>query len=154
KAVNAQGKAELETLARGVTDAKGDANEERENEAMRVANIVKAEVSAAKVKRQLETLKNSNNKADKDEYNRLIQNPAEIARMFWNEMRPPDKRIPPREGTKHQTNTYRMPESSIYGGYDFTHVLKTLGNGVTHEILMHQTPVRDEYQPGPNQKLR
>lgn len=125
-------------------------NEERENEAMRIGNIVRAEVSAAKVKEQLESIRKSN----EGEYDRLIQNPAEIARMFWNEMYPPDQRIIRREGTIHQNNHYRMPESTIYGKDYFTHVVNTLGNGVTTEILKKQTPVRKEYQPGPNQKLK
>lgn len=85
-----------------------------ENEAVRVSNIVNAERTAAKIKEQFK--------------GRTNVPPEEIAKAFWQEARNLE------EG-KHFRNGHAIPMLTRYGNHDFIHVAKTLGNGVTPEML-------------------
>lgn len=102
----------------------------KENEAMRAGNIVNAEISAAKVKAQLDAIE----KKDKDLYKHLMDNPEEIAHMFWEEQKGKEAGI-------HQDNEGRpIPQGTRYGRYNYDSVLKILGKGVTREHLTKMKP--------------
>ena len=102
----------------------------KENEAMRAGNIVNAEISAAKVKAQLEVIQ----KTDEALYKHLMNNPEEIAHMFWEEQKGKEAGI-------HQDNEGRpIPQGTRYGRYNYESVLKLLGNGVTREHLKKMKP--------------
>lgn len=89
----------------------------KENEAVRAANIVTAELTAAEIKAELEA--------------HPVSDPKIIADMFWK------KQTALREASGHETNTPRpLPIGTKYGHYDFARVLELLGNNVTLDHLI------------------
>ncbi|MFZ2282157.1 MAG: hypothetical protein WAW39_30455 [Prosthecobacter sp.] len=107
-----------------VMEKDDDLDDSKENEAMRASHIVKAEITAAEIRAQIDAMK----KSDPDRYFTLIKNPAEVAKMFW------EKQLE-KEDAKHIDNKARIPKGTGYGLYDFEHVLKLLGHGVSWRHL-------------------
>jgi hypothetical protein len=113
-----------------------------ENEAMRIANIANAEISAAKVKAKIEAFK----KARKEEFEKMSKDPeimAEfVANSFWFEQHK-------LEALSHQTNgNIPMRESTLYGkDGGLQHVLEMLGYGVTMRHIKNAAPLRARYAP-------
>ena len=84
-----------------VKSAKDVGQEYKENEAMRVSNIVNAERTATNMKDLPEDKK--------------------TADEFWKQQRP-------KESVQHQNNQSRMPKGTEYGGYDFKYVKEATGH--------------------------
>lgn len=107
-------------------DGLDDSTEYRENEGVRSANVVTAEITAAETRAEIEALQ----KSDPARYERLIKDPQAIVEMFWRKQL--DKG---REGVGHENNQRPIPKGTRYGLYDFAPVLRSLGYGVTQEHL-------------------
>ncbi|MFC5457669.1 hypothetical protein [Prosthecobacter fluviatilis] len=113
-----------------------------ENEAMRIANIVNAEISAAKVKAKMEAFK----KERPEEFETMLKDPKKmaesVAQSFWFEQ----KKL---EAISHQTDMHvPMRESTLYGKEGgLKHVLEMLGYGVTESHIKNAAPIRHRYAP-------
>lgn len=126
KAAKMAGRKELHSVVKVATpaDSMEDSTEYRENEGVRSANVVTAEITAAETRAEIEALK----KSDPSRYERLIKDPMAVAEMFWENQKK-------KEGVGHENNQRPIPKGTRYGLYDFAPVLRSLGFGVTLEHL-------------------
>lgn len=98
----------------------GDGPDAQENEAMRAANIVNAELDAIKLRAWIDHIK----KTDEKSYALILKDPSTIEKKFW-EMRNTN------EAVGHQNNQGKgMPIGTKYGNYNFDVVNQILGHGV------------------------
>jgi hypothetical protein len=126
KAAKKAGRTELHSVVKVAVreDGLDDSTEYRENEGVRSANVVTAEITAAETRAEIEALKQT----DPKRYESLIKDPMAVAKMFWENQRK-------KEGVGHEKNQRPIPKGTRYGLYDFAPVLKSLGYGVTQEHL-------------------
>jgi hypothetical protein len=149
EATSLQGRKDLHGIAPVTYVEKGDdepVKESVEHEAMRLANITNAEISAAKVKAKIEAFKKSNS----NKFNEMSKDPEKfaqyVAQSFWFEQKN-------KEAISHQDNNKEgksvpMRESTLYGKEGgLQHVLETLGYGVTLSHIKNAAPLRAGYSP-------
>ena len=86
-----------------VVDERDAGQDHKENEAMRISNIVNAERTATGMQGLPEARRTPNE--------------------FWS------RQSPKQSAARHQNNQQPMPEGSWYGKYDFHHVKRCLGGG-------------------------
>ncbi|OYW73022.1 MAG: hypothetical protein B7Z37_23130 [Verrucomicrobia bacterium 12-59-8] len=99
------------------TDNQPHPTDYKENEAVRAANIVTAELTAAEIKAELEA--------------HPVNDPKKIAEMFW------EKQTKHGETGGHEDNSPRpLPLGTKYGQYNFARVLELLGNNITLDHLI------------------
>ncbi len=116
------------------TGKNSDSHDYMENEAIRAANIAKAEISAARVKEKLDAM----NETERVGYQ---NNHAEIAALFWTEQGLHE--VPGHDGNINTT----LEIDQRYGESDFEHVLKILG--ITGKELMDACPYKEARDKAP-----
>lgn len=99
-----------------VEDDKFNSTDYKENEAVRFANIVAAERTAAEIKAELQA--------------HPVSDPKKIVEMFWRRQLDSGREISGHEGSQKP-----LPKGTRYGKYDYARVLELLGNNVTLEQL-------------------
>jgi hypothetical protein len=99
-----------------------------ENEAMRAANIAKAEISAARVKEKLDAMNETERASHQNDH-------AKLAALFWAVHSP-------HEDTGHDGNgKLTFPIDQRYGESRFEHALQILG--ITEKELMDACPYKE-----------
>lgn len=113
----------------GEQDGRGDGENYQENEAMRAANIVNAELDAVRIRNELDQMKTT----DRKKYDEIMSNPALIAAKFWYERRK-NENVGHQDNLKTHDQGKGLPTGTRYGNYKFDLVNQILGLGEKHKV--------------------